>query len=44
MTSYDVVSSVTDGDAAELWPVYDAVFGDRSDSRPRSGSVVASSS
>ncbi len=31
MTEYDVVSSVTDRDVEELWPVYDAVFGDRSD-------------
>lgn len=31
MTSYDVVTSVTDADARELWPVYDAVFGDQSD-------------
>ena len=28
MTSYDVVSAVTEADTEELWPVYDAVFGD----------------
>ena len=31
MTTYDVVPSVTDRDAEELWPVYDAVFGDQVD-------------
>ena len=31
MTSYDLVTSVTETDAEELWPVYLAVFGDRSD-------------
>jgi len=31
MPTYDVVSSVTDADAEELWPVYDAVFADLPD-------------
>jgi ribosomal protein S18 acetylase RimI-like enzyme len=29
--SYDVVGSVTEADTEELWPVYDAVFGDQPD-------------
>ena len=28
MTSYDLVTEVTEADTKELWPVYDAVFGD----------------
>jgi ribosomal protein S18 acetylase RimI-like enzyme len=31
MTSYDVVTSVTEEDTLELWSVYDAVFGDVAD-------------
>ncbi|WP_191907988.1 GNAT family N-acetyltransferase [Nocardioides cynanchi] len=31
MTSYDVVTSVDETDTLELWPVYDAVFGDHDD-------------
>ncbi len=31
MTSYDLVTAVTEDDAEELWPVYLAVFGDMSD-------------
>jgi ribosomal protein S18 acetylase RimI-like enzyme len=31
VTSYDVVGSVTERDTEELWPVYDAVFGDQPD-------------
>jgi ribosomal protein S18 acetylase RimI-like enzyme len=31
MTSYDLVSSVTEQDTLELWAAYDAVFGDRAD-------------
>jgi ribosomal protein S18 acetylase RimI-like enzyme len=31
MTSYDVITSVTELDTDELWPVYRAVFDDRSD-------------
>lgn len=31
MASYDLVESVTDSDTAELWSVYDAVFGDEPD-------------
>jgi GNAT superfamily N-acetyltransferase len=29
--TYDVTGSVTERDVAELWPVYDAVFGDQND-------------
>ena len=32
MTTYDVLASVTEDDADELWPVYDAVFADQTDS------------
>ena len=31
MTSYDLVTRVTEADTGELWQVYDAVFGDRPD-------------
>lgn len=31
MTTYDVVTSVTEADTDEVWPVYDAVFGDQPD-------------
>ncbi len=31
MTSYDLVTRVTEADTEELWQVYDAVFGDRPD-------------
>jgi ribosomal protein S18 acetylase RimI-like enzyme len=33
MTSYDVVTTVTDADSREVWEVYDAVFGDQPDHR-----------
>lgn len=33
MTSYDVLTAVTDGDAEEVFGVYDAVFGDQPDFR-----------
>ena len=33
MTSYDLVTTVTEEDTRELWPVYDAVFGDQTDYR-----------
>jgi ribosomal protein S18 acetylase RimI-like enzyme len=31
VTSYDLVTRVTEADTEELWQVYDAVFGDRPD-------------
>ena len=31
MTSYDVVTSITEADTLEVWRVYHAVFGDRPD-------------
>jgi ribosomal protein S18 acetylase RimI-like enzyme len=31
MTSCDLVTEVTEADTQEVWPVYDAVFGDRAD-------------
>ncbi len=31
MTSYDLVTQVTEADTEEIWPVYDAVFGDCAD-------------
>jgi ribosomal protein S18 acetylase RimI-like enzyme len=31
VTTYDVVTAVTEEDTDELWPVYDAVFGDAPD-------------
>ena len=31
MTTYDVVTPVSEDDTDELWPVYDAVFGDQTD-------------
>jgi ribosomal protein S18 acetylase RimI-like enzyme len=33
VTSYDLVSEVTDADTDELWPAYDEVFGDQTDYR-----------
>ena len=31
MTTYDVLASVTEDDADELWPVYDTVFADQTE-------------
>ncbi len=31
MTSYDVVGAVSEADTRQVWPVYDAVFGDHAD-------------